>query len=180
MEDQNILNENKTNVSECSELKTLKYKTMLMGGKQFVETKTNNDMDNLNKFLEREKINNENEPWSKLDKTIKIKKLLDYASDYSEKKNLNEDEKKKLINFFRDCLDKKKLIRVKDVTYDKEKGSIKEIPALIFNKNTKNFTLKNIDKRVSTLKSLAPKKVVSVKNKNENNCSSDEECDDEK
>ena len=60
--------------------------------------------------------------------------------------------------FFRDCLDKKKLQRVKDVSYNKETGEIKDIPALYFNKPTKHFTLKNVDKRVSTLRGLTPKK----------------------
>ena len=41
---------------------------------------------------------------------------------------------------------------------NKETGEIKDIPALYFNKPTNHFTLKNIDKRVSTLRGLAPKK----------------------
>ena len=60
-------------------------------------------------------------------------------------------------------LDKKKLQRVKDVEYSKEIGEIKSIPALQYMKQTKHFTLKNVDKRVSTLKSLPPKKG-SIKN----------------
>ena len=48
--------------------------------------------------------------------------------------------------------------RVKDVNYNKDTGEIKNIPALFFNKPLTHFTLKNIDKRVSTLKGLAPKK----------------------
>ena len=66
-------------------------------------------------------------------------------------------EENMLISFLKDCLDKKKLLRVKDVIYDKETGIIKDIPALSYAKNTKHFTLKNIDKRVSTLKSLTVK-----------------------
>ena len=62
-----------------------------------------------------------------------------------------------MIIFLKDCLDRKKLIRVKDVIYDKENGNIKDIPAICYIKNSKHFTLKNIDKRISTLKSLAPK-----------------------
>ena len=71
---------------------------------------------------------------------------------------MNEEECKLLSVFLKDSLDKKKLSRVKDVIYDKEAGIIKEIPALVYTKSNKHFTLKNIDKRVSTLKSLAPKK----------------------
>lgn len=49
--------------------------------------------------------------------------------------------------------------RVKDVIYDKTTGQIKDIPGLFYTKTTKHFTLKNTEKRVSTLKSLTPKKV---------------------
>jgi hypothetical protein len=46
------------------------------------------------------------------------------------------------------------------VIYDKEKREITAIPALHFNTISHNFTLKIIDtKRVSTLKSLTPKRV---------------------
>jgi hypothetical protein len=71
---------------------------------------------------------------------------------------LNDEEKNTMIKFLRDCLDKKKLLRVKDVVYDKDTGLIKDIPALVYTKEKKHFTLKNLDKRVSTLKSLAVKK----------------------
>jgi len=144
--------------NECQELKNIKYKTMLLNGVQIPETKSSNDMTNLDKFLENDKNNNVNEPWCKLNKTIKMKKLQEYVSIYKENNNLGDDEAELLITFLKDCIDRKKLQRVKDVIYDKENGRIKEIPALHYMKTNKHFTLKNIDKRVSTLKSLAPKK----------------------
>ena len=61
--------------SDCNELKTLKYKSMILNGVPWTETKSSTDLANLDKFLENEKITNSNEPWSKLDKTAKIKKL---------------------------------------------------------------------------------------------------------
>ena len=143
---------------ECQELKNIKYKTMLLNGTPLQETKSANDLSNLEKFLEEEKINNSNEPWCKLNKTIKYKKILDFIEIYKKDKKLDEEETKLLTSFLKDSLDKKKLVRVKDVIYDKEAGTIKEIPALCYTKANKHFTLKNIDKRVSTLKSLAPKK----------------------
>jgi hypothetical protein len=143
---------------ECQELKNIKYKTMLLNGAPLQETKAAKDLSNLDKFLEEEKNYNSNEPWCKLNKTIKYKKLLEFTEIYTKNKNLNEDETKILTLFLKDSLDKKKLLKVKDVIYDKENGIIKEIPALTYTKANKHFTLKNIDKRVSTLKSLAPKK----------------------
>jgi len=144
--------------SDCNELKTLKYKTLILNGVPWPENKSSSDLANLDKFLENEKVTNSNEPWSKLDKTAKIKKLTLFAENYKKDNNLSDEEYKQLIMFFKDCLDKKRLQRVKDVTYNKETGEIKEIPALFFNKPSNHFTLKNIDKRVSTLKGLAPKK----------------------
>jgi hypothetical protein len=122
------------------------------------ENNSSADLADLDKFLENEKNFNSNEPWSKLDKTAKIKKLVIFANKYKIEHELSDEEHIYLINFFRDCLDKKKLQRVKDVNYSKETGEIKDIPALFFNKTNNHFTLKNIDKRVSTLKGLAPKK----------------------
>jgi hypothetical protein len=147
-----------TTNNECQELKNIKYKTMLLNGVPLQETKSSNNLCNLDKFLEDEKTSNENEPWSKLNKTIKTKKMLDYVEIYKNQNNLNEEEGNILMTFLKDCLDRKKLIRVKDVVYDKENGNIKDIPALCYLKTSKHFTLKNIDKRISTLKSLAPKK----------------------
>ena len=127
-------------------------------------TKSASNLSNLDKFLENEKISNSHEPWSKLDKTVKTKKLLAFAEKYRTEQSLSDAEYSKLVAFFKDCLDKKKLQRVKDVVYDKETGEIKELPALHFNKPTIHFTLKNIDKRVSTTRSLAPKKKGTAKN----------------
>ena len=58
-----------------------------------------------------------------------------------------------------------KLSKTKEVIYDKEKLEIQSIPQLHLNKETRNFTLKQLEKRVSTIKSLTPKKT--IKNKDE-------------
>ena len=168
--------ENNTNSEECLELKNIKYKTMLLNGNPLKETKSENDLSNLDKFLEDEKNNNVNEPWCKLNKTIKTKKILEFVEKYKSEKNLDQEEEKALLTFLKDCLDRKKLQRLKDVVYDKTNGSIKEIPALSYTKANKHFTLKNMDKRVSTLKSLAPKKTQgTIKNKNIANVSNEED-----
>jgi hypothetical protein len=157
--------------TDCNELKTLKYKSMILNGIPWPESKSSSDLANLDKFLENEKITNSNEPWSKLDKTAKLKKLILFAGNYKITNNLTDTEYDILITFFRDCLDKKKLQRVKDVNYNKETGEIKDIPALYFSKPSNHFTLKNLDKRVSTLKGLTPKKkqgtAKNIKNKDD-------------
>ena len=159
--------------TECNELKSIKYKSMLMNGIAWPEKKNSSNLTSLDKFLENEKNTNANEPWSKLDKTAKLKKLILYADNYKTENELSQEEYNKMVAFFKDCLDKKKLQRVKDVVYDKDNGSIKEIPALHFNKPNTHFTLKNIDKRVSTIRSLAPKKKGTAKNIVNNDSDSD-------
>jgi hypothetical protein len=163
--------------NEIKEMKTLKYKTNGM----WPDVKSSSEnLVNLDKFLENEKITNSTEPWSKLDKTAKIKKLTVFALNYKIENNLSEEEYNKLIAFFKDCLDKKKLARVKDIQYNKENGEIKDIPSLFFNKQSTHFTLKNLDKRVSTLKGLAPKKKQgTVKNIKSDDNNSDSENENE-
>lgn len=152
---------------ECIELKNIKYKTMLLKGVQLKETpSSSNDLSNLDKFLDDEKSNNKNEQWTKLDKTVKTKKLLAFVEKYKKEKNLDEEDTEILTRFFKDCLDKKKLARVKDVIYDKVSGEIKEIPALLHTK--KHFTLKNMEKHVSTIKSLPQKKILPCEKKQRN------------
>ena len=114
-----------------------------------------NDLDNI---LEKEKQRNKGEVWTKLDKPIKIQKLHEFAEKYGKEHNLSSKDLKLLKTFFRSCLDKNKLNKTKDVVYNKENRIINSIPALHFNQVSKNFTLKLMDKRVSTLKSLTPKK----------------------
>ena len=146
------------NTDECIELKNIKYKTMLLTGTQVKETKSTNDLSNLEIFLEEEQINNQNEPWTKLNKTQKTKKLLAFIDIYSKKQNYDDSESSRLVVFLKDCLDKKRISRVKDIIYDKTTGEITDIPGIIYNKTTKHFTLKHSEKRVSTLKHLPPKK----------------------
>jgi hypothetical protein len=156
---------------ECIELKNIKYKTMLINGVALNETKSSQSIHNLDKFLENEKNSSENEPWCKLNKTIKIKKLTEYVTNiYKSQHDLDDSECEILISFLKDSLDRKKLQRIKDVLYDKENGLIKEIPALTYVRTSKHFTLKNIEKRISTLKSLPQGKSnnqKTIRNKND-------------
>jgi len=124
----------------------------------------------LDKILEKEKLHNKTESWNKLDKTVKIQKLHGFAEKYGKDHALPMKEVKHLKMFFADCLEKNKLQKAKDVICDKETHDITSIPALHFNSATHNFTLKIVDaKRVSTLKSLTPKRVSEKNQKNETN-----------
>lgn len=148
------LKEPKVKNSELNELKNIKYKTSTLGAKI-----TENDIDNLDLFLESEKTANQSEPWNKLDKTTKYKKLQEFVEYYSCEKPLTEKEKEELIVFLKDAVDKKKIYKVKDIIYDKENGIIKDIPGLVYLKTEhKSFTLKNINTKMTSTLKVIPKK----------------------
>jgi hypothetical protein len=118
-----------------------------------------NNYQAIDQLLEREKLHNKSETWNKLDKTVKIQKLHQYAEKYGREHALPVKEIKALKAFFVACMDKSKLQKTKEVIYDKENREIMSIPALFFNSSSHSFTLKNMDaKRVSTIKSLTPKR----------------------
>jgi hypothetical protein len=120
-----------------------------------------NSTDKIDELLEKEKQNMSSEPWNKLDKRLKIQKLHAYAEKYGKENSLPLKEVKSLKTFFSECLTKDKLSKVKDVDYDRETGIITNISSLFLNLGTRAFTLRNLDKKVSTLKMLTPKKIVS-------------------
>jgi hypothetical protein len=114
----------------------------------------------IDKLLENEKIQNKKDAWNKIDKTVKIQKLHDFAERYGKEHSLPVKDIKGLKLFFNECLNNSKLQKTKDIVYDKEKGLIISIPSLFFNSTNRAFTLKNFDtKRVSTIKSLTPKRI---------------------
>ena len=94
--------ENKKVEEECLELKNIKYKTMLISGAPLQETKSSSDLSNLEKFLENEQNNNKIEPWSKLDKTIKTKKIIEFIEVYKVKCELDTEESSSLLTFLKD------------------------------------------------------------------------------
>ena len=159
----------------CIELENIKYKSMLLNGNfnntitETIETSENN----IDEFLEKEKQLNKEEHWAKLDKTIKLQKLKKFVETYAKENNLNQKEIKNLTTFLTTSLDHKKLLKTKDVIYDKATGTIKSIPCLLFNATQRKFTLKRCDKRQSTLKSLAPKKNKTRDNKSKDNKTKD-------
>ena len=113
----------------------------------------------LDLLLEKEKMSNKSEQWNKIDKTVKTQLLHSFAEKYGNDNKLPAKEIKNLKLFFSDCLNKGKLQKNKDVNYSRDNQQILSIPSLFFNNEKKNFTLRIMDnKRVSTLKSLTPKR----------------------
>jgi hypothetical protein len=148
-------------VDECpAELKTLRYKIMLMNGNTpppVEEKHKKNNYDNLQQFLEKEKDNNNKENWSKLNKSLKQKKLLEFVDNYRVANDLTEEEHGRLTELLKVNMNRGKLAKNKEVNYDRTKGIIKDMPCLVFNKATRHFTIKNMDatKHSTTIKKVS-------------------------
>ena len=139
-----------------------KYKNHMISAAALEEDKANSSLTQIDLLLEQEKKALSTEPWNKLDKRLKIQKLHAYAEKYGRENAFSLKDVKGLKQFFSECLAKDKMAKVRDVEYDKTHGTIQSIPGLVFNPATRAFTLKNLDKKVSTLKSMTPKKVAVV------------------
>jgi hypothetical protein len=145
-----------------------KYKNILNPYQTSTIQQNEMNYNTIDQLLEKEKQHNKTETWNKLDKMIKIQKLHQYAEKYGKEHNLPNKEVKLLKQFFNDCLEKNKLQKTKEVNYDKDTRVITCIPSLSFNNTNHNFTLRITDtKRVSTLKSLTPKRVKEIKDSEE-------------
>jgi hypothetical protein len=154
----------KMSYNECMELQNIKYKTMFQknknGRKPQPATSTISSIESIHSFLaeERNQSATSTKPWSKLDKMSKMKKINDYIEMITPKEQLTDKEQQDLKIYLRTCLDRKQLTRVKDVEYDLSMGKIKNIYGLTFikknEKGEKRFTLKQVDKKNSTLRNL--------------------------
>ena len=168
--------------NECIELKNLKYKSMMLKNNQkrgdaamqmLHNTSATDSVSNIEQYLERERSHKANEPWGKLDKTVKLSKLSAFAKKYIQENSLPECETNVLVTYLSTCIDHKKIVKTKDVVYDKTTGTIISIPILTHlnghghivadhatlhatasTTTTVKFTLRRCDKRPSTLKSL--------------------------
>jgi hypothetical protein len=150
---------------DCHELKNIAYKTMLINGNDINPIYESDKKKNIiNSFLENESNVNRNESWNKLDRTQKLIRLNKYAEIIAKKNfNLSDEEVDSLKKYFLKCLDRKNLMKSKEVIYNKEIGEITGIPLLFYNSENKIFVLKKDEKHVSTVKSLPEKKNKTLK-----------------
>jgi len=119
----------------------------------------------IDSILDNENKQNKSESWNKLHKTTKIQKLHAFAEKHGTTHNFSAKETRQLKHFLSDSLDKKKLQKAKDIVYNKTKCEITEIPGLVFNTTTNQFTLRVDSKRISTLSSLTPKNLTQKRQK---------------
>jgi hypothetical protein len=154
-----------TAAADDAALKNINYKNMLLTGNYGLMKPDIVTNPNIDDILENEKNANKSDPWNKLDKSAKVGKLKEFAGIHGKKENYTDQEIVGLYQFLVSALDQKKLMRAKDVVYDKSIGAITSIPCLIYHAGFKKFTLKRCEKRQSTMKSLAPTTSMSKKRK---------------
>lgn len=150
-----------TLIETASIAKISKYRNVIPGLSANENGNTDLQYNMIDQLLETEKQRNKTDAWNKLDKTQKTLNLHAFAEKYGKENGMPVKEIKNLKLFFSDCLNKAKLQKTKDVIYNKDTREITSIPALYFNTTNHSFSLKMLDpKRVSTLKSLTPKRTM--------------------
>ena len=100
----------------------------------------------INSFLSKEGIHHKKEGWNKLSRTMKLYLLNSYADNYGKNSKLSVETINQLKLFLRKNLLITKLLRVKDVVYNKEEQKIEQITTLLF-KNNKFILLRNKTKK---------------------------------
>lgn len=147
--------EEQSKTETCQDLKNLQYKTMLMKGKRTqLLPGSPGDTQGIEKLLEQEMSLNKNISWSRLDRSVKMRKLQEYATTYSDKNSLSEKDHLHLSKYLVYALERNRLHKVREVKYNKETEAIEDIPCLAYNRDTRKFTLKRGEKIISTLNSL--------------------------
>ena len=156
-------------------------------------TSATDSISNVEKYLDHERSRKTTDLWGKLDKTVKLSKLSAFAQKYIHDNGLPECELTQLVAFLTTCIDHKKIVKTKDVVYDKVTGMIISIPILTHvtsgsltssassslslpatsgsgtGSSPIKFTLRRCEKRPSTLKSLPHGHSKFVNNNNNNN-----------
>lgn len=150
--------------NKCKELDNIKYNmgrlsTSLSNKSGHVHTRPRQTVESIDSFLAGECSTNKEEPWSKLNKTIKLKKLQSYIDVLLANTETENDDKKERVTaqlqqLFKVELDRKRLQNNKEVQYNKKTGTITSIPALVYDPVTNIYTIKNTDKRAHTTSSL--------------------------
>lgn len=150
--------------NNCQELKNIEYKTLLLNGNSIISNIDDTCNNCIDIMLSRESNLTKKILWNKIDKTNKILIFKKFIEKQGLQYSLDNNEKEKFLKYLIDCIDRKMLLKIKEVIYDKDIGEITEIPNLVFNETTRTFNIKKSEKHISSLKTLAPVKNKTIKN----------------
>jgi hypothetical protein len=142
---------------ECKEFNNLKYRTLISTGTN-IESTIDTSEEAINNFLNMDIEHNKKGIWSKLTKTEKMKKIKNYINNKLKPEyNLNEDEISTATRFFTFTMERKKLSKNNELSYNQEDGFIEQIQGLQFNIETRKFTINpDVAGRKKTKKIIQP------------------------
>jgi hypothetical protein len=144
---------------ECKEYNSLKYRTLISTGNSIDVPPSVITEEGLDNFLNMDIENNKKGVWNKLSKTEKYKRIKDYVeTKLTTLYQLDELEKNAAIKFFSVLLDRKKLSKNNELSYNKDNGCIEQISGLVFNATTRKFLI------IPDASNKTVKKVTKVKN----------------
>ena len=128
--------------------------------KQYTSNSTTTPEDML-VFLDKENKTNEKDSWNKLGKTKKLTLLTDYADTYGRGQKFSVEQIIQLKAYFKHSLNVTKLLKLKDLIYNKELQKIENIPMLC---SVNNKFYINRNKTVS--KKQVKNRTIKIDNKN--------------
>jgi hypothetical protein len=127
---------------ECKEYNSLKYRTLISTGNSIDISPTVMTEENLDSFLNNDIEINKKGVWSKLSKTEKYKRIKEYVDvNLTDTHKLDESEKIVALKFFNVLIERKKLSKNHEITYNKDNGCIEQITGLVFNPTTRKFLI---------------------------------------
>ena len=142
---------------QCKEFNSLKYRTLISTGTN-IESTVDTSEEAINNFLNMDIENNKRGIWSKLTKTEKTKKIKNYVNNVLKPEyNLTEEEMATATRFFNITMERKKLSKNNELTYNQDDGLIEQIGGLNFNTETRRFTISaELSTRKKTKKIIQP------------------------
>jgi hypothetical protein len=146
---------------KCHDLKNLQYKTLLDKKSKLDIKNPDQAIDNINnieKLLEKEKKLHNKNNWSKLNKTQKLRYLNNYVDNYTNH-DLTLNEKLEFKKYLINMINKKQLQKKTDINYNTVDDKIIDIPVVVFNKESRTFRQYRSEKKSSTSSSLSRLKI---------------------
>ena len=142
---------------QCKEFNSLKYRTLISTGTN-IESTVDTSEEAINNFLNMDIENNKKGIWSKLTKTEKTKKIKNYVNNILKPEyNLTDEEMATATRFFTITMERKKLSKNNELTYNQDDGLIEQIGGLNFNTDTRRFTINaELSNRKKTKKIIQP------------------------
>ena len=140
--------------SECKEFNNLKYRTMINTGTN-LENNVDTSEDTINNFLNMDIESNKKGMWSKLTKTEKIKKIKSYINDKLKPEyKLTDEEVVTTLKIFNLMIERKKLSKNTELSYNQDNGLIEQISGLTFNTETRKFIINQETNKNSKTKKI--------------------------